>query len=126
MNPIYLTFTLLPIFVGISIQDSKEKIKAWIEIKDEVANLSITANLLNTDEQISNVDYFLTTEKKGLSGSTSTSQSGKCISIKNKNITLSESRLNLSRNDVLTVRLKVYHNKMVVAQDSVVFHGDND
>jgi hypothetical protein len=126
MNPIYLTFTLLPIFVGISIQDSKEKIKAWIEIKDEVANLSITANLLNTDEQISNVDYFLTTEKKGLSGSTSTSQSGKCISIKNKNITLSKTRLNLSRNDVLTVRLKVYHNKMVVAQDSVVFHGDND
>lgn len=126
MNSLYLTFTLLPIFVGISIQDSKEKIKAWIEIKGEVANLSITANLLNTDEQISNVDYFLTTEKKGLSGRSSTSQSGRCISIKNKNITLSESRLNLSRNDVLTVRLKVYHNKMVVAQDSVVFHGDND
>jgi hypothetical protein len=126
MNPIYLTLIILPIIVGASIQNEKEKIKAWIEIKGEVENLSISANLLNNDDQISTIDYLLTTEKKGLSGCSSTSQRGKCIARKNKSISLSETRMNLSRKDWLTVRLKVYHNKMVVAQDSVVFHGDND
>jgi hypothetical protein len=103
----------------------QNKMKAWIELEGEINNLSVSAKFKNTGDQTITIDYVLSTQKVGRSGKSSTSQKGKCISQSNKILSLSEARMNLSEKDNLFVKLFVYHNKKLVAQDSVVLHGDN-
>ncbi|NOU60012.1 hypothetical protein [Marinifilum caeruleilacunae] len=100
--------------------------KAWIELEGEINNLSVCAKFTNYQDQTITIDYVLRTKKVGRSGDTSTSQKGKSIAPTNKILALSEARMNLSRKDNLFVKLFVYHNKKLVAQDSVVLHGDNE
>jgi len=108
----------------INIQNSSI-VKAWIEIEGEIQNLSVNAKLQSSKVQAMTFSYVLKTNKKGRSGSSNTIQKGKCIAQNNKIISLSESRMNLTKKDNLVVRLLVYHDNKIVAQDSVVFHGDN-
>lgn len=103
----------------------QSKMKAWIELEGEINNLSVSAKFKNLGDQTITIDYILDTKKVGRSGQSSTSQKGKCISQSNKVLSLSEARMNLSEKDNLFVKLYVYHNKQLVAQDSVVLHGDN-
>ncbi|RUT80032.1 hypothetical protein [Ancylomarina longa] len=115
------------LLIGVSqtnLLDGKQ-IKAWIEMEGEVSNLTLTAKLQNLGSKLINLDYILKTEKNGRSGHSSTIQKGKVISEKLTILSLSESRVNLLRNDNLIVSLKVYHNNLLIAQDSVVLHGDN-
>ena len=107
-------------------QSIKNNMKAWIELQGEISNLSISAKFENLGDKAVTVDYVLKTEKKGRSGNSTTSQKGKCIAQINKILSLSEARMNLGKKDNLIVSLAVYHNKQLVAQDSVVLHGDNE
>lgn len=108
------------------IQSTKNDMKAWIELQGEISNLSISAKFENSSDKAITVDYVLKTEKKGRTGNSTTSQKGKCIAQINKILSLSEARMNLGKKDNLIVSLSVYHNKQLVAQDSVVLHGDNE
>ncbi|PXX98863.1 hypothetical protein DF185_15930 [Marinifilum breve] len=107
-------------------QPEKNKMKAWIEIEGEIKNLTLSAKFKNEDGKTIAINYVLKTKKEGRSGNSTSTQKGKCISSKNKQLTLSKVRLNLSKKDNLFVSLIVYHNKQLVAQDSVVLHGDNE
>lgn len=107
-------------------QPEKDKMKAWIEIEGEIKNLTLSAKFKNESSNTIAINYVLKTKKEGRSGNSTSTQKGKCISSKNKQLTLSEVRLNLSKKDNLFVSLFVYHNKQLVAQDSVVLHGDNE
>lgn len=107
-------------------QPEKNKMKAWIEIEGEINNLTLSAKFKNEGGKTIAINYVLKTKKEGRSGNSTSAQKGKCISSKNKQLTLSKVRLNLSEKDNLFVSLIVYHNKQLVAQDSVVLHGDNE
>jgi len=107
-------------------QSEKDKMKAWIEIEDEIKNLTVSAKFQNEGIKAIAINYVLKTKKEGRSGSSISTQQGKFISPINKQYRLSEVRVNLSKKDDLSVKLFVYHNKQLVAQDSVVLHGDNE
>ncbi|MCT4601295.1 MAG: hypothetical protein N4A59_00140 [Marinifilum sp.] len=126
LRPIIPSILLLLTLNVSGINTLQSKMKAWIELEGEISNLSVCAKFENLGEQTVTIDYLLKTEKKGRSGNSSTSQRGKCISQINKILSLSEARMSLSTKDNLLVRLYVYHNKQLVAQDSVVLHGDNE
>ena len=123
----FLLLINLLFWIGIPLDNkqSDSAVKAWIEIEGEVQNISISAKLQNLSDQTIAVDYILKTKKEGRSGNSNMIQRGKCISQSQKTISLSESRMNLTRKDDLMISLMIYHNNKLIAQDSVVFHGDN-
>jgi len=120
-----ILYSLLLIGLGQTSDIDSRPIKAWIEMEGEMSNLRLTAKLQNLGSKIINLDYILKTRKDGRSGHSSTVQKGKVICEKLSILSLSESRINLSPNNNLIVSLKVYHNNLLIAQDSVVLHGDN-
>ncbi len=107
-------------------QSEQDEMKAWIEIEGEIKNLTLSAKFKNEGSKTIAINYVLKTKKEGRSGNSTSIQKGKCVSPINKQLTLSEVRMNLSQKDNLFVSLFVYHNKQLVAQDSVVLHGDNE
>lgn len=100
-------------------------VRAWIDIEGEIQNLCVTAKLQNIGDTSLSLRYVLEVAKKGHSGSSNSKQKGAFIATVNKTISLSESRMNLRKNDELVAKLLIYHDNVIVAQDSVVFHGDN-
>ncbi|WP_421919846.1 hypothetical protein [Marinifilum sp.] len=118
-----LLFLKINLHGTVSVQN---KMIGWIEMEGKANNLWVSAKFENLDNQTITVDYLLSTKKIGPSGNSSTSQKGKCISKPNKVISLSEARMNLNKKDHLVIKLIVYHNKKLVAQDSVVLHGENE
>jgi hypothetical protein len=100
-------------------------VKAWIEFEGEIHNLSLKARLQNNGEQALALNYVLKLKKDGRTGDSSTLQKGSFIALAHKITSLSESRMNLKKDDELTASLLVYHNKLIIAQDSVVFHRYN-
>ncbi|MGQ1909417.1 hypothetical protein ACT3CE_06475 [Marinifilum sp. RC60d5] len=102
-----------------------KEFKTWITIEGKINNLNISAEFQNNSNNTMVVDYILKINKQSRVASSSTLQKGKCISKGGNTISFSESRMNLSAMDNLYVSLFVYHNKRLIAQDSVVFHGDN-
>ncbi len=100
-------------------------VKASIEIEGEVQNLSVKANLHNYGNKAISLSYILEVKKKGRTGYSNTLQKGALVAVEKRITTLSESRMNLSKSDELMAKLLIYHDYKIVAQDSVVFHGDN-
>lgn len=113
-------------FIGsINAKNQTKEFKTWIKIEGEINNLSVSAKFQNNSNTTIAVDYILKIDKQSRVGNSSTLQKGKCISKDGNTISLSNSRMNLSVKDNLYVSLSVYHNKRLIAQDSIVFHGDN-
>lgn len=100
-------------------------VRAWIDIEGKVQNLYVRAKLQNNGDKSLSLNYVLEVTKKSHSGSSNSLQKGTFIAPVDKIISLSESRMNLRKGDELTAKLLIYHHNVIVAQDSVVFHGDN-
>lgn len=100
-------------------------VKAWIDIEGKVQNLFVKAKFQNNGDKSLSLRYILEVTKKGHSGSSNSLQRGAFIAPVDKIISLSEARMNLRKGDELIAKLLIYHQNMIVAQDSVVFHGDN-
>ncbi|BAX78520.1 curli-like amyloid fiber formation chaperone CsgH [Labilibaculum antarcticum] len=100
-------------------------VRAWIDIEGEVQNLSVKAMFQNNGDNSLSLSYVLNVTKKSQSGSSNSLQKGAFIAPLNKIISLSESRMNLRKDDELIAKLLIYHDNLIVAKDSVVFHGDN-
>ncbi|MBL4559986.1 MAG: hypothetical protein COC06_02145 [Bacteroidales bacterium] len=117
-SSLYFCFNVLNI-------EKQLPVKVWIDIEGELPNLSLKAMLLNNGDKDLSLSYVLKITKKGRLGESNSLQKGAFIAAQNKITSLSESRMNLRKGDKLIARLLVYHDKIIVAQDSVVFHGDN-
>jgi hypothetical protein len=100
-------------------------VRAWIDMEGKVQNLNVMAKLQNNGDKSLSLSYILEVTKKSHSGSSNSLQKGTFIAPVDKIISLSESRMNLRKGDELIAKLLIYHQNMIVAQDSVVFHGDN-
>ncbi|WP_372752076.1 hypothetical protein [Labilibaculum sp.] len=100
-------------------------VKAWIEIEGEIHDLSLKAKLENSGEKALPLNYVLKVKKEGRSGDSNTIQKGSFIALSHKICCLSESRMNLKKDDELIASLFIYHDSLLVAKDSVVFHRYN-
>ena len=70
------------------------------------------------------IDYKLSVTKSGQSKSTS-NQSGNFTVESKQKIVLSKSTVNLNRNDLYKIKLRVLENNRVIAEDSATFYGDS-
>lgn len=104
---------------------SQVSVKAWIEIEGEIQNLSLKSKLKNNGDQALALNYVLKVKKEGRTGNSNTIQKGVFIALGHQVTSLSESRMNLRKGDELIASLFIYHERRIVAQDSVVFHRDN-
>ncbi len=100
-------------------------VRAWIDIEGEAQNMLVKANVQNYGNKALSLSYILKVTKKGRAGCSNTMQKGAFIATEMSITSLSESSMNLSKSDELMAKLLIYHDNMIVAQDSVVFHGDN-
>lgn len=100
-------------------------VRAWIDIEGEVQNLSVKAMFQNNGDKALSLSYVLHVTKKSQSGSSNSLQKGTFMAPLNKIISLSDSKMNLRKGDELIAKLLIYHDNLVIAKDSVVFHGDN-
>ncbi|MBN2595281.1 MAG: hypothetical protein JXR82_00680 [Marinifilaceae bacterium] len=100
-------------------------VEASIVIESEVQNHLLKANVKNIGSNALTLRYIFVVTKNGVAGTSKTTQKG-TFTVLEKNISsLSESRINLRKGDKLMAKLLIYQDNMIVAQDSVVFHGDN-
>ncbi|PKQ64310.1 hypothetical protein BZG02_05700 [Labilibaculum filiforme] len=124
-------YTKIIFFVAICFIFNAERVmgqlpvKAWVEVGDKMHCQSLKANIENQGEETFSLRYVFELSKKGASGNSNSIQKGSFILLGGTITTLSESGMNLMKSDRLTAKLFIYHDKVIVAQDSVVLHGDN-
>ena len=120
-----IVLIVLCICINVLGVDKEVPIEVWIDIEGELHDLSLKAKLLNNGDKVLSLSYVFKVTKKGRLGESNYLQKGAFIAAENKITSLSESRMNLRKGDELIARLLVYHDRVMVAQDSVIFHGEN-
>jgi hypothetical protein len=85
--------------------------------------LEIEGTFYNGSNNEINIFYKLTAAKSGQSSSTSNQSGSFNISSKEK-VVLSKITMNLNKNDLYKIKLKVFENNQIIAEDSATFYGD--
>lgn len=85
--------------------------------------LEIEGTFYNGSNNEINIFYELTAAKSGQSNSTS-KQSGSFIISSKEKVVLSKLTMNLNKNDLYKIKLKVFENNQIIAEDSATFYGD--
>ena len=102
-----------------------EKSIAKIHLTQKQDNmLEIEGTFYNDSNNKINIFYELAATKSGRSSSTSKQSGNFIISIKEK-VVLSTITMNLNRNDLYKIKLQVFENNQIIAEDSATFYGDN-
>ncbi len=85
--------------------------------------LEIEGTFYNGGDEDLNVSYKLIVTKSGQSNS-SLNQEGS-LKVKSKmQVVLSKTTVNLNKNDLYKINLKVFENNKIIAEDSATFYGD--
>jgi len=100
------------------------EVKAWLHLYRSGPVLVMEANVQNYTEKIKEVDYVLETYKLGVSGNSFTTQKGRCRLAPLKSRLVSQCRVSVQASVKLKVKIKVLQENIIIAQDSIVFHGD--
>ena len=121
-------------FLGISVfvvgQNSEttfldaSQVMARLELNRLGPVLVMEATVQNLSEKIEAVDYMLETYKLGVSGDSYTTQKGKCKIVPLQCLLVSQSRVSAKAIVKLKIKIKILQENIIIAQDSVVFHGD--
>ena len=85
--------------------------------------LEIEGTIYNGGTNEINIFYELTATKSGQSSSTSKQSGSFNISSKEK-VVLSKLTVNLNKNDLYKIKLQVFENNQLIAEDSATFYGD--
>ena len=85
--------------------------------------LEIEGTFYNGSGKEANVYYKLIVIKSGQSSSTS-KQSGSFIISSKEKVVLSKITVNLNKNDLYKIKLQIFENNQLIAEDSVNFYGD--
>lgn len=101
----------------------KSEYQAWIEIKvDNSHLLQMKAYCRNNSSENSILRYNLTAQKGGRAGRTTLSQSGSVYLRSQEERCLSKLGLGVSLEDEYEIKLEVYKDGKLVAEDSVFYH----
>jgi len=102
-------------------KEQEEAYRAWIGIEYKDSYLKIRAFCFNNTLKDEVLRYKLEAKKSGKSGTAKTSQSGPvCIPSQEKKC-LSQLTLGISPKDCYQIKLEVYKNGKLVAEDSVFY-----
>ncbi len=85
--------------------------------------LEIEGAFYNGSNNEINIFYELTAAKSGQSRSTS-KQSGSFIISSKEKVVLSKITVNLNKNDLYKIKLQIFENNQIIAQDSATFYGE--
>jgi hypothetical protein len=85
--------------------------------------LEIEGTFYNGSNNEINIFYELTAAKSGQSSSSS-KQSGSFIISSKEEVVLSKLTMNLNKNDLFKIKLQVFENNQLIAEDSATFYGD--
>lgn len=94
----------------------------WFQNQDKM--LEINGTFYNASDTEINIFYRLIATKSGQSNSSS-NQSGNLKVKSCEKIILSKITMNLNKADFYNIKLKVFKNNQLIAEDSVSFFGDN-
>ena len=98
-----------------------QEYKAWIEIEADNSHLEIKAYCRNNSSEDSVLRYKLKAKKKGRAGRTATSQSGPVYLPSQSEKCLSKLGLVVSPKDEYEIKLEVYKEGKIVAEDSLSY-----
>jgi len=85
--------------------------------------LVIEGTFYNGSNNEINIFYELTAAKSGQSSSTS-KQSGSFIISSKEEVVLSKLTMDLNKDDLYKIKLQVFENNQLIAEDSAIFYGD--
>jgi len=95
--------------------------RAWITIKSQDSYLEIRVYCLNNTPKVSILEYDLKAKKVGEAGRTETSQAGSVNIFSQEKKCLSQLGLKVSPKDCYQIKLKVYKDGKLVAEDFVFY-----
>ena len=112
-----------PVKVAISAPMAKEEklYQAWIEVEYKDSYLKIRAFCLNNTSEDEVLRYELEARKSGKSGTAKTFQAGSVLIPTQEKKCLSQSGLSVSPTDHYQIKLEVYEDGKLVAEDSVFY-----
>lgn len=93
---------------------------AWIVTRLNSGDMSVSAEFKNGGESSVSVSYSLTTERKGKSGESSSSQKGKVDVKGNSRSVLSSVNVNVGPDDFYFIKLTTFVNGKLFSKDSVL------
>ena len=102
-------------------ENGKSEYRAWLEIEADNSHLEIKAYCRNNSSENSVLKYELKAQKKGRAGKTASSQSGPVYLRSQEEKCLSRLGLRVSPKDVYEIKLEVYEDGKLVAEDSVFY-----
>ena len=82
--------------------------------------LILTAEFFNGENRSVNISFKFDTEKKGISGNSSNSQSGSAVIKANSKAELSKVSLNLDKRSIIKAYLSIFKDNITVARDSLI------
>ncbi len=100
-----------------------KKYQAKIILHKDDNSMEIKGMFLNKSSEPIKINYTLSSNKKGKSGNSSSSQSGAFDVKMNSEIGLSKSIINTDEKDNLKIILKVFKDDSIIAQDSLMIIG---
>jgi len=98
-----------------------QEYKAWLEIEADNSHLKIKACCRNNTSEDSVLRYNLRAQKRGEAGRTASSQSGSVELRRRSEKCLSKLGLGVSLKDEYEIKLEVYKDGKIVAEDSVSY-----
>jgi hypothetical protein len=84
--------------------------------------LEIEGTFYNNSGKKINISYKLSAEKSGKSSSSS-KQSGNFIINSKEEIVLSKITMNLNKNSLYKIKLQIFKNNQIIAEDNATFYG---
>ena len=121
LRKIILMSMILVVFLAFSALAQSQEYKAWLKIETDNSHLKIKAYCRNNTSENANLKYKLTAWKLGKSGRTSTSQSGSFYLQIQEEKCLSQLGLGVSPKDEYEIKLEVYKDGKLVAEDSASY-----
>ena len=124
MNLIIVTGLALTAFAGPEDKD-EDLHKGWIHTEGEAGHLLIQGMFLNQSEQPVKIHYQLNIKKSGISGKTSSKQSGKELIEPSEEIVLATTTLNTTKADSYKIELEIFDADSLIASDAILYSGAN-
>lgn len=97
--------------------------RAWISAEQQDEMLTIQGRFANDTQQDATFRYELVTTKQGRSGSSSSTQAGSFAAPAQKEVSLSNTSINVTPEDTYVIELKIFQADSVYLHDKIEYQG---
>ncbi len=132
MKTYFIIFMNLIIFAGLAFavlagqEDREEDLhKGWIHTEGEAGHLLIQGMFQNQSGKPIKIRYQLEISKSGVSGKSSSKQSGKEIIAPLEEVVLATTTMNAGKADSYKIELEIFDADSLIARDTFLYSGAN-